>query len=502
MPNIQEIRSKYPQYSDMSDEQLTSALHQKYYSDMPETEFRARIMPQTKAPGFTDRVGERLLNRANEGADALVAYKAGDQGVAQTALQMAGKMGAGAAADIIGEGINSVLPESVKQGAKNAASSAATAIDNTGIGRKVGDVLMNARNSYQGFTKENPNAARSIESAANIASVLPAGRVAGEVTKPVTEAAKGLEGLSNAYATKYPGATPFDKITPQVTQSMNADMVRGAAKNAYKFVEESGTTLTPRFTNEALSVLENAKQKPIANKVLTSEDAEINKALGEYADLKDSPLTMSDLQKFDSTLGDKAAQAYVSGNFNKGRIVSQAQDKIRGMLHPDNLSPTYMAGGREGVDALMQHAIPLWSTQAKMADIEKIIDRANMMDNPSTGIKTGFRNLALNKNRMASYPPKIQSMIKKAAKTGIADDILGIFGSRLNPMIWGTLGGIPGAIAATAVSGAIRGVRSGLKEGQAQKVADTLASGVRSSVEKYNTPQNIKLPQKPQGKIK
>ena len=32
---IQEVRQKYPQYSDLSDKQLVDALHSKYYSDIP-----------------------------------------------------------------------------------------------------------------------------------------------------------------------------------------------------------------------------------------------------------------------------------------------------------------------------------------------------------------------------------------------------------------------------------------------------------------------------------
>jgi len=41
--NIQEIRAKYPQYDDMSDEQLANGLHKKYYSDMPLDDFYSRI---------------------------------------------------------------------------------------------------------------------------------------------------------------------------------------------------------------------------------------------------------------------------------------------------------------------------------------------------------------------------------------------------------------------------------------------------------------------------
>ena len=53
--NIQEIRQKYPQYQDMTDSELASSLRQKYYPDMPESEFNASIgLQDTKESNGTD----------------------------------------------------------------------------------------------------------------------------------------------------------------------------------------------------------------------------------------------------------------------------------------------------------------------------------------------------------------------------------------------------------------------------------------------------------------
>jgi hypothetical protein len=41
--NIQQIRQKYPQYDDLSDEQLASLLHRKFYADMPRKEFDQKV---------------------------------------------------------------------------------------------------------------------------------------------------------------------------------------------------------------------------------------------------------------------------------------------------------------------------------------------------------------------------------------------------------------------------------------------------------------------------
>mgnify|MGYP001616946219 CR=1 FL=1 len=41
--NISEIREKYPDYNDLSDQQLADALHAKHYSDMPKDKFYSQL---------------------------------------------------------------------------------------------------------------------------------------------------------------------------------------------------------------------------------------------------------------------------------------------------------------------------------------------------------------------------------------------------------------------------------------------------------------------------
>lgn len=59
MPTMQEVRAKFPQYNDMSDDQLATALHRKFYSDMPFDQFAEKVglsKPQTvNTEGKTDR---------------------------------------------------------------------------------------------------------------------------------------------------------------------------------------------------------------------------------------------------------------------------------------------------------------------------------------------------------------------------------------------------------------------------------------------------------------
>lgn len=56
MATIQEIRQQFPQYNDMSDEDLAKALHQKFYSDMPYDQFATKIgVQRSNASGKRDQ---------------------------------------------------------------------------------------------------------------------------------------------------------------------------------------------------------------------------------------------------------------------------------------------------------------------------------------------------------------------------------------------------------------------------------------------------------------
>lgn len=71
MATIDEVRSQYPQYRDLSDQELATALHAKYYSDLPIADFSQRI--GLKAP--TTSKADAYVNAAIEGGTFGMANK-------------------------------------------------------------------------------------------------------------------------------------------------------------------------------------------------------------------------------------------------------------------------------------------------------------------------------------------------------------------------------------------------------------------------------------------
>lgn len=67
MASLAEIRQQYPQYADLSDEQLAQGLHRKYYADLPYEEFASKIglqaapaVPQAEPRSFGQEAGRQL----------------------------------------------------------------------------------------------------------------------------------------------------------------------------------------------------------------------------------------------------------------------------------------------------------------------------------------------------------------------------------------------------------------------------------------------------------
>ena len=103
MPDITSIRQQYPQYSDMSDDDLASALHSKFYADIPEDQFRQKIglgAPPAK-PEDNSYLGK--VGRAGEAVDK--AAGPGLKGAARAAVgavEDVGAMASGVVGDVAG----------------------------------------------------------------------------------------------------------------------------------------------------------------------------------------------------------------------------------------------------------------------------------------------------------------------------------------------------------------------------------------------------------------
>jgi hypothetical protein len=225
----------------------------------------------------------------------------------------------------------------------------------------------------------------------------------------------------------------------------------------YQEAADKGGKLNANFSNKLVDDIETQLlPKPIAGKVLTSEDQTLARELSEYIPLRGENLSLADLQRIDQSLTSKIDKYVVpeTGKMdNTGRILTQLQGKIRqAMQKPDK---SMIVGGQEGFDAYFR-AMNEWKKSYKLNDIENILNRAEMMENPMTGLRTGFRNLYLKNKGSGSYSKEEMDAIQKMAKRSNIGDLLKTFGSRLIPIGSAVTAGPVGAVAGYGASTAMR----------------------------------------------
>lgn len=443
-------------------------------------------------PGFFSRVGTDITNRANEGADAIVAYHNKEQGLPATALDLAGKMGAAPIGDIIGEGAKSVagaLPAAVKAPVKAAGDYLAE----TSVGKAGIEAARQGVEAYGKWAKANPNIARHLESVVDIGSVIPAGKAAVkgmEAVAPVVN--KGVQAVTTDAAKAGIAAA---KKSIEAGKQLTADEIKNYATQSYKLADEQGGVLHPKFFEDFVSEVQKLTpqtekgRKLAGNSPFTSivnDISALNKparydphmvtgAPGEH-------LTLHEAQEIDEYLGAK-----VDSLLDKGRMTKEAskvldiQTKLRDMI--DGAKESDVVGGKQGFDSL-KDARFFWSQQAKMRDIEKIITRAELTDNPATAIKSGFRSLYTNPARMRGFSPEEKKLIKNAAQSGVISDTLRtLLGSRLIPIAHAAAGGGFGStLASQAGALAARNAATGLQIAKANKVAKAISDQARKRI--------------------
>lgn len=458
--------------------------------------------------GFIGRVQGRYEDRIANGNQIANAYVSGDQTKAETLAQFGGQ-GAAFGGDIaaeamksIGSGIESITPEPALEIGRawlnhsfhNPVMHPITETAKAAAGK--------IAQGYNYFAEDNPRAARNIEAAANIGlSLGPFTPVKGTtLARPAATLAE--EGLSKAAAIPLK-ATDFalNKAAGALERANTktivpgADEVRKAASQMYKQAEQFGGVLKPEFTNKFIKDAES---------ILLSKDSKIRgsrtkkpllDAFNDLAEFANEPMSLQRAQELDEMMGEMINQNMnLNGTLNdRGRRLYNAQTTFRRMI--DTADTSLMAGSKEGFEALKEGR-KLWSASRKLDDIERIISRAEMTDNPATAIKTGFRNLYHSK-RIAGYSPQEVRALEKAANSGVVGDLLRTAGSRLAPIITaGAGGGVGSTAAAAAASMAARGAATRGQLKRAQDVSKAVAerSGMVRQEQRIPFRELMKLP--------
>lgn len=445
----------------------------------PWEKYQSLQVTEPKEEGFFSGVRSDLKKRGEQLKVSREATAAGKQTPLEREVQEIGTV-LGGAGDIVGRGIGaaakgiySALPERVQKDFRDAGEELkSTKPVQAGL-----EMLGSGMEKYQKFSQENPRAARNIEALANIGlAVAPAiGR-----GKQIGESAEGIgQGIISKFAKP---------------EKLNSEDLRRVGGQLFKEAEAKGGILKPHVTNKFIAEISQKAPQTYAGRIIAGND-EVTNLLDRVQDLADRPLTLEAAKEVDETLGDLAYKNMDMGKFTaEGKKFLDMRSSFRRII--EDAADNDVVGGKSGFDVLKE-ARKYWSTSLRLRDIERIIERAQNMQVPATGIKTGFRNLIANKNALKGYSPQEIDAIRKAAKTGIITDLMAVFGSRLNPIITGSavsigtanpLMGIAAGVGNYATSSMARGLATASQLKKARFVEDL----IRRRVQKSAT-QSVKL---------
>jgi len=325
-------------------------------------------------------------------------------------------------------------------------------------------------------------------------------RLAGQTPAPIT----GTERLDSAVNSAIlGGALGRVGARPEVkSEPLSQQAIKDVAQTAYKQAEALGGSFKPEFTDKLVNTAESMlpRDAKVAGmevyKPLRDAAAEIKRFQGE-------PMTLERVQALDEALS-----MMIDGHTELGKVkksgypLVELQDKFRDMV--ESYGNDAKQGG-EGFQAL-KDGRELWAAQMRQNDIERILTRAESMDSPAQGIKSGMRTLMMNPKRFGRYSKPEQAAIKRASQTGVAGEVMRLLGSRLVPIIAGGTGlaaggGIGAAAAAYGVSTAARAGAAKLQKNRVDAVSKAINAPLAETIRRVNERQNIISKQAPSEKV-
>lgn len=454
----------------MATYQLTSPDGQKYRVTAPEGASEEEVLnyfKQNQSPAKTERSGNIIADVGSQFAQGALAGF-GDEATAFVADKFYGVP--------YDEALG--MQRSYNEGfeKENPLSSAGLQLAGGLAGSYVGAKGLQAAAPQAATALASYGATKPIEAGARTGALSGAaygfGQGEGGLEDRVSSAAQGatIGAATGAIGGKI--AKEIGKKTGKVVP--NAEDIRASANEAYKRADKAGGILRTQFTDNFVNEIQGLKPQTPAGKLLSGDD-EFSKIVDRLSGLKGKPISLSEAQEIDEFLG-TAVDGFVQTNgklSKQGKKIFDVQTKFRNMI--EGASASDIVGAKRGFDALKEGR-KLWSQSLKLGDVERIINRAEQMDQPANAIRSGFRTLLNNPARMRGFSEAERKAIKKAADEGIVTGILRPFSSRLVPIISTGTGDVSGAVLSNIGSMAARGTAAAYQANKAAQVANIIAN--------------------------
>lgn len=211
--------------------------------------------------GFVSRISSDIEKRNIAIQETLKAAETGEIGTFQGTVQAFGQV-AGAALDVVGEsvvqagkGLSFIIPDAIEDPVKQAAAAGWQFLTETDAGKAAGEAIKGGVEQWQEFKTENPQAAKTVESALNIGILLAPAKVKAQA-KP-TVLGKGAEKLGKVAGkqiAKERNKFVGDLIAPKKTPKVKLAEVSRTQEAGVGPFKRSVVSLSPREQQIAAEV--------------------------------------------------------------------------------------------------------------------------------------------------------------------------------------------------------------------------------------------------------
>lgn len=268
--------------------------------------------------------------------------------------------------------------------------------------------------------------------------------------------------------------------------------VKKASAAAYKKADELGGTINEQGANTFISKVRKAvvPENERTGRVFKNET--VRKLVDDIAEeYSDKPMTLSDIEALDQTLGREANRFFskIDGAKPEFGDIKDIQHALREAVEESINNPEFIKGSTEGFDAY-KNAVMLYARGKRLEEIEGIVNRSLGQQQPARALRRGFDRLRQSKG-FSRYSQEEQAIIDTLANETLSSEGVKAFTSRL-PAIIGFGSGNPVIGGALYAGGA--GARKLEKAGQLSKVNKLQTQVLKETgLQQRLTPKDISI---------
>lgn len=531
MATLAEIRAQYPQYGDLSDQQLADSMYRKFYSDMDRATFDQKIglvaaPPDGLTPGSRE-YATWAMEQARAG-NKLPTVGTHDAGWEERNLTSDGKGGVRVKQNSLGDKITAAAGSYI-EGAPiigpawlDATTNIASWLRNDGTTAE--DMKANLKNLQQ----DNPITSGAAGVGSSILNLAPlgmtqlggrllgttgtvgqrlvAGGLSGAALSGADTAARGgdlgqiatntavgaglgmvfpaVGGVKNYLANK---AGKAAATTAAIKNAPAASELKSAASDLFKAVDQAGVTVNPNaFQQFVLDLATNAKKLRINDKLDPKAYATFQELGGILGEVKAGKvLTMSDLH----TIRQIAQKAAISAEGRDAMFANKIVDGIDSFITKPGSTMT--ANGQATGKQLLE-AVSTWGRAKRVGLVESAIERArNTASGFENGVRIEFRKLLNNKRTAGLFTATEREEMEKVVRGTTAANLAKLVGKfGFGPGANG-LGGFLGGTAGFTFGGPVGAAAMAIGASGARKASEVLTERAAERAAKVVATPNI-----------